>query len=252
MFEKRSWVDLYVAPCHYRQADAFAEPSIANRKCRRLLDRSVALRQDFDACRMDIAATADDHVVLAASDTEIARLVDPAEIAGHKPALRVKRRLCRLLIVEIAEHQTGAPAADFADFAGRGFGVRIILAPDADLVAATGTAAGLDHALRWVVGQSILVRAGFGHAVTALRHDAVLHQLGDDRRRRRCTRDPEAAHGADTADATGSYLGEQVDRMRRHPEQKHGAGLRQPIDQALAALQIVKDQLAAANQSRDQ
>src|SRR5215813_14881723 len=220
MFEKRPWVDLHVTPCHYCQADAFAEPSIANRKCRRLLDRSVPLRQRFDACRMDIAATADDHVLLAAGDTEIARLVDPAKIAGHKPALRVERRLSRLLVVEIAEHQAGAAAADLTDFAGCGLGIRIVLAPDADLVAGTGAPTGIDYALGRIVGQRVLVRASFRHAVAALRHDAVLHQLGDDRRRRRCTRDPEAAHGADTADATGSYLCEQVDRMRRHPEQK--------------------------------
>src|SRR6516165_11233240 len=180
MFEKRLGVDLNATARHHGQADAFAEPRIANRKCRGLLDRIVPQRQRLDTGRMDIAAAADDHILLAAGDTEIARLVHPAEIAGHEPALCVERRLSRLLIVEIAEHQTGAPAADFADFAGRGFGVRIILAPDADLVAATGTAAGLDHALRWVVGQSILVRAGFGHAVTGLRHDAVLHQPGND------------------------------------------------------------------------
>jgi hypothetical protein len=78
MFEKRPRVDLHVTPYYHRQADTFAEPSIANRKCRRLLDRSVPLRQRFDACRMDVAATADDHVLLAAGDTEIARLVDPA------------------------------------------------------------------------------------------------------------------------------------------------------------------------------
>src|SRR5262245_10162558 len=195
-----------------------------------LLDRSVPLRQRFDVCRMDIAATADDQVLLAAGDMEIARLVDPAEIAGHKPSLRVKRRLSRLLVVEIAEHQAGAAAADLTDFAGCGLGIRIVLAPDADLVAGTGAPTGVDDALGRIVGQRVLVRASFRHAVAALRHDAVLHQLGDDRRRRRCTRDPKAAHGADRADATGSYLGEQIDRMRRHPEQKHGAGLPQPID----------------------
>ena len=110
------------------------------------------------------------HPLLAAGDMEIACLVDPAEVAGHKPATRVERRFGRLLVVEISEHQTGTAAADFADFTGCGFSVRIILAPDADLVTGTGAPAGIGYALGRVVGQRVLVRAGFGHAVTALRH----------------------------------------------------------------------------------
>ena len=196
VFENRLRVDPHVATRHHSQADALAEPRIANRKCRRLLDRIVPQRQRLDAGRMDVATATYDHILLAAGDMEIACLVDPAEVAGHKPALRVERRFGRLLIVEIAEHQAGTAAADFADFTGRGFSVRIILAPDADLVTGTGAPAGIGYALGRVVGQRVLVRAGFRHAVTALRHDTALHQLGNDRRRRGGARDPEAAHRA--------------------------------------------------------
>src|SRR5215471_11905414 len=146
MFENRVQVDLHIAARHHGQADALAEPRIGDRKRRRLLDTLVPQRQRLDAGRMDIAAAAYDHILLAAGDTEIACLVDPAEVASHEPALHVERRFGRLLVVEIAEHQTGAAAADFADFAGRGFDVRIILAPDADLVAGTSAPAGLHDA----------------------------------------------------------------------------------------------------------
>src|SRR6201997_5673395 len=102
MFENRLRVDLRVTPRHYGQADAFAEPRIANRKCRRLLDRIVPQRQRLDRRWMDVATATYDHILLAAGDVEIACLVDPAEIAGHKPALRVERLFGRLLVVEVA------------------------------------------------------------------------------------------------------------------------------------------------------
>ena len=59
MFEDRPRVDLRVPLRHYGQAKAFAEPHIANRKCRCLLDRIVPQRQRLDPSRMDIAAAAD-------------------------------------------------------------------------------------------------------------------------------------------------------------------------------------------------
>jgi hypothetical protein len=42
----------------------------------------VPQRQRLDAGRMDVAAAADDHLLLAPGDAEIACLVDPAEVAG--------------------------------------------------------------------------------------------------------------------------------------------------------------------------
>ena len=50
----------------------------------------------LDTGGMDVAA-AYDHILLAAGDTEITALVDPAEIAGHEPALRIERIFGRLL-----------------------------------------------------------------------------------------------------------------------------------------------------------
>ena len=61
---------------------------------------------------------------------------------------------------------SGAPAADFADRAGRSLDIGIILAPNPDLVAGTGTPTGVDDALGRVLGRRVLMRTSFGHAVT--------------------------------------------------------------------------------------
>src|SRR6201989_2562647 len=55
----------------------------------------------------------------ADSIIQIPGIVEPAEIPGHEPALRIERDLGRGLVVEIAEHQAGAAAAALAAFAGR-------------------------------------------------------------------------------------------------------------------------------------
>jgi hypothetical protein len=57
--------------------------------------------------------------------------------------LRIEGRLGRLLVVKVAERQAGASAADLADFARGGLGVRIVRAPTADLIPGTGAPAGL-------------------------------------------------------------------------------------------------------------
>src|SRR5205823_4986227 len=118
--------------------------------------------------RINVAAAADDHILLAAGDPQIARLVDLSEIAGHKPSCGVERGLGSRLVVEIAEHQAGAATSDFADFARCGSDVGIVLPPDANLVPVAGMPAGFDDAFRRVVGSGVLVGARLGHAVTAL------------------------------------------------------------------------------------
>src|SRR5258708_2210527 len=66
--------------------------------------------------------------------------------------------------------------AALAHPADRRFDVGIVLAPDADLVARAGAPRALDDQTRLVVWQGILMGAGLGHAVAALRHDAAIHQ----------------------------------------------------------------------------
>src|SRR6185437_1095525 len=92
-------------------------------------------RQRLDAGWIDIVAAADDHVLLTPRDAKIASLVDPAEVAGHEPTMLVERVFGRRLIVIITKHEASAAAANFPDFADRHFGVRIVLAPDANFEA---------------------------------------------------------------------------------------------------------------------
>ena len=99
----------------------------------------------------------DDHVLQTPGNAQVAGVVHPAKIAGHEPALRVEGGLRGCLVVEIAEHQAGATAADLADLAGRRFNVRIVLAPDADLIAFAAAAAGADDLLGHVIRQRVLV-----------------------------------------------------------------------------------------------
>src|SRR5258707_11581374 len=120
MFKYRFNIEQLAPAHHHGEADPLAEPRVGDPEGRRLLDRRVAEREGFDVRGMDVIAAADDHILLAAGDAQIALAVEPAEIAGHEPARGVERRLGRHLVVEIAEHQAGAAAADLADLAWRG------------------------------------------------------------------------------------------------------------------------------------
>ena len=64
MFENRPRFESHAVPRHDREADALAEPCIANRECRRLFDRIMPQRERLDGGRMDVAAAADDHILL--------------------------------------------------------------------------------------------------------------------------------------------------------------------------------------------
>jgi hypothetical protein len=45
-------------------------------------------RDRLDGGRMDVAAGADDYILLTARDVQVARLVDPAEVASSWPVQR--------------------------------------------------------------------------------------------------------------------------------------------------------------------
>src|SRR5207248_2114521 len=113
----------------HRQAHLLAEPLVGYRKGGAARYRRVAHRQILDLRRMDVVAAADDQILLAADDLEIAVRIEPAEIARHEPSRAVERVLGRLLVVEIAEGQTGAAAADLADLAGPDLDISVFLVP---------------------------------------------------------------------------------------------------------------------------
>src|ERR1051326_4521950 len=144
----------------------------------------MAQRHGLDRRRVNVTAAAYDYVLLAAGDPQIPRLVDLSEIAGHEPPRGIERGLGCRLVVEVAEHQTGAATADLADFARCGFDVGVVLPPDANLVPIAGAPASLDDPFRRVVGPGVLVGAGLGHAVAALRRHTMAHQIGNQGWRR--------------------------------------------------------------------
>src|SRR5439155_10432317 len=142
-----------------RQADLFAEPVIGDRERGTARHRRMPHRQILDLRRVDVVAAADDQILLTADDLQIAVQVEAAEIAAHEPARAIERLFGRLLVVEIAEGQARAAAADLADLAGPDFAIRVVLVPQADLVGAAGPPAGRNDRLRVVGGQRVLVRA---------------------------------------------------------------------------------------------
>src|SRR2546429_9014002 len=130
-----------------------------------------------------MGAAGNDGALLAAGAAKMAVGAHPPEIAGHEVARRIERPLRRLLIVKIAEHGSGAAPADLSHLANLRLDVAIVAAPDADLVAGAGAAGGLDDQTRIVAGKRVLMRAGFGHAVAALRYDTSLEQARHQLRR---------------------------------------------------------------------
>ena len=172
----------------HREADLFAEPVIGDRERGTARHRRMPHRQILDLRRVDVVAAADDQILLTADDLQIAVRVEAAEIAAHEPARAIERLFGRLLVVEIAEGQARAAAADLADLAGRHLDIGVLLVPQPDLVGAAGLAAGRDDRLGRVARQGVLVRAVLAHAVDVLRcHAAVekgLRDLARDRRPR--------------------------------------------------------------------
>src|ERR1700722_3828640 len=125
MFEDFVRIWCRVADRHDGEADPLAEASVGYRKRRRLFYQAMPQRSRFDRRWMDVAAAANDYVLLAPGDAQIAGLVELPEIAGHEPPCGVERRFGRRLVVEIAEHQPGAAAADLAGLARCRFDIKI-------------------------------------------------------------------------------------------------------------------------------
>ena len=72
---------------HHGEADLLAEPRVRDRDRGDALDRRMPHGEGLDARRIDVVAAADDDVLLAAGDAQVAVRVEPAEIAGHEPAV---------------------------------------------------------------------------------------------------------------------------------------------------------------------
>src|SRR5690606_20226860 len=98
---------------------------------------------------------ADDEVLEAPADRQVAAAVQSPEIAREEPAVAVEAPLGGALIVEIAEHQRGAAAADLALGTGLGGPVGVVDVEEADLVGASAAPAARDHVLLVIVAMGV-------------------------------------------------------------------------------------------------
>src|SRR5687768_11362333 len=65
--------------------------------------RGMAQRKSLDVRGIDVVPPANDEILLAADDLEVAAFVHAPEVAAQEPAARVERAFRRGLVVEIAE-----------------------------------------------------------------------------------------------------------------------------------------------------
>ena len=85
---------------------------------RRHFDSGMSVKYFLDIVREYVLATADDHVLLAIDDVEVALLVEATHVSqGEEPAFSCLRR--RLRIVEIFPDDRRATDMDFSDLAVR-------------------------------------------------------------------------------------------------------------------------------------
>ena len=110
-----------------RQPDFLAKPLVGNGEGGGALHIGMLDRQVLDLRRVDVVAAADDDVLQPPDDGQIARVVEAAQVTRQEPAVPIEGVLGRRLIVEIAERQAGALAADLADLAGLDFLVPVFL-----------------------------------------------------------------------------------------------------------------------------
>src|SRR4029077_20045211 len=103
---------------HHAGADALAKPRIGYAHHGGVAHLRMLIENFLDLARIDVGPAADQHLLLAADDLQIATLVEDAEIAGVEPAIGAER-LVSLRIVVIADGDGGTTRQDLAGDAGR-------------------------------------------------------------------------------------------------------------------------------------
>ena len=231
------------------EADAFAEAAVRDRECGCLEHAGVLQRHALDAPGVDVVAAADDEVLLASHDLQVAVGVEASQITAHEPAAGVERILGRDLVVEITEHEQRTAGADFADLPRLRLHVRILLIEEAGFVAVARLAAGGRDDLRIVVRERVLVRTVFGHAVDVLRLDSHREERLRGFRRDDRSRHVEEAHLAQSLEAAPFHVREDVDRVRRHAHHVGGAGRDDPVERFHPRWRIVHDEFKACHEA---
>ena len=76
--------------------------------------------------RVDVMAAADNHILDASFQVQITLCIKAAQVAGHKPAVRVERACGGSFITVIAQHQAGPAPADLTHLTGLHGNVRVL------------------------------------------------------------------------------------------------------------------------------
>ena len=135
-------------------------------------DVGMGVQHRLDLGRVDVHPAADDHVLLAVADVDVALVVDVGDVADRLPAVAVADGLGRPVV---AVDRQGAADEQLARLPGGQF--LAVLAHDLDLDGAVGLAARARLA-QLVLGRQDRVDAQLGRAVD-LEQEAVA-ELGDD------------------------------------------------------------------------
>src|SRR5215216_349210 len=108
-------VDLLALLEHDGGADLLAHLVVGDADDGGLGDRGVLVEDLFDLARVHVVAAADDHLLLAVDDEEVAVLVDLAHVAGAEPAILVEDLVRGVVPVPVALHDIVAADGDLAD-----------------------------------------------------------------------------------------------------------------------------------------
>src|SRR5262249_56487070 len=134
--------------------------------------------QVLDLARTDVLALADDDVLLAAGDPEIAIAVERAQVAGAEPAVGGEGLLVEGAI-EVAEAALRSAREDLTLLPGRP--LHAVVVDDPDLVGADHPALAVDATSRGIVGTGRGDRGKLRGAVDALGDAAESRRrLGDE------------------------------------------------------------------------
>ena len=102
---------------HDRRADLLAQLGVRDAEDGRLAYGRMLVEHLLDLARIDVVAAADDQVLLAVDDEEVAVLVDPCHVARDEPAVVGDRLGGRVGPLPVAVHHVVPTDLDLADLA---------------------------------------------------------------------------------------------------------------------------------------